>query len=92
MARLMGPTGLKGIDVSTPQGTRAYSADRTGFINIENSADLRQAKAEGLVEAGLFSGVNNSKRNLCVGEGCMFNAAFPIFTCPKCGVENDLSS
>lgn len=86
MAKLVGPTGVKGIDVTTERGTKAYSADSKGFINIENKKHAAQAKAEGFFEASSFSGIN-APGYPC--EKCAFNSVFKVYTCWKCGTEND---
>lgn len=69
MSKLFGPTGVKGIDVTTPRGKKAYNADRSGFINIDNPAHARQAKAEGFVQASLYNSI---------GERT------PSDVCPRC--------
>jgi hypothetical protein len=83
MAKLFGPSGVKGIDVTTPSGVTKYNADKQGFINIENGKHLAQAKAEGMVEASLFSGIGARKTYPCE---CGFNALFAI--CGRCGKDN----
>jgi hypothetical protein len=50
MARVFGPNGVKGIDIQTDRGTRSYDADKTGFININNPRDLKQALSEGFTK------------------------------------------
>lgn len=82
MAKLFGPTGVKGIDVTTESGTRKYDADKSGFINIDNPRHAAQAKSEGMVEAAL-AGSWRTAGWPCV---CGFNALFKV--CGKCGRDN----
>lgn len=82
MARLVGPSGVRGIDVTTERGTRAYNADSKGFINVENPKHAAQAKAEGFFEASSYSGIK-AKGYPCE---CGFNAVFRV--CGKCGKDN----
>lgn len=86
MAKLVGPTGVKGIDVKTEKGTKAYNADHKGFINIENPRHAAQAKAEGFFEASAYNAIGT------VGypcTGCGFNSVFKAYTCWKCQTVND---
>lgn len=82
MAKVFGPSGVKGIDVTTPTGTRSYNADKSGLIEISNKADLKQAVSEGMAIAGVASGFRV--------EGfpcsCGFQSIFAI--CGKCGKNN----
>jgi hypothetical protein len=82
MAKLVGPTGVKGIDVKTEKGTKAYNADAKGFINIENKRHAAQAKSEGFFEASSFSAV----RVQGFPCSCGFASLFKI--CGKCGKDN----
>ncbi len=82
MAKLVGPSGVRGIDVKTEKGTKAYNADAKGFINIENKSHAAQAKAEGFFEASSFSAVR-VKGFPC---SCGFASLFKI--CGKCGKDN----
>ena len=86
MAKLFGPTGVKGIDVTTENGTAKYDADKKGFINIENSKHLKQAVSEGMVIASDAS-FGNVPGYGC--SACSFVSLFKAFDCPKCGVKND---
>jgi hypothetical protein len=83
MAKLVGPTGVKGIDVTTESGTKKYSADSKGFINIENNRHAAQAKSEGFFEASGFAGIKSQHAWPC---GCGHNSLFKI--CGKCGKDN----
>lgn len=86
MARLFGPKGVKGIDVTTERGTKKYDADGKGFINIENSSHLKQAVAEGMAIA---SDASFGKVAGYQCSACAFKSVFKAFDCPKCGVKND---
>jgi hypothetical protein len=86
MAKVFGPTGLKGIDVTTESGVKKYDSDRSGFIEIDNPKHLAQAKSEGMVEVALFSGLAARKTYPCE---CGFNAIFVI--CGRCGKDNGSS-
>jgi hypothetical protein len=86
MAKLVGPTGVKGIDITSESGVKKYNADRSGFINVENPKHARQAKAEGFFEASAYSGMN-VEGYPCTG--CGFNSVFKAYTCWKCATEND---
>jgi hypothetical protein len=88
MAKLFGPTGVKGIDVTTERGTKKYDADKKGFINIDNQKHLKQAVSEGMVIASDASfGGSNVAGYPC--GGCAFVSVLKVFTCWKCGTEND---
>lgn len=89
MAEVFGPTGVRGVDVTTEAGTVKYDANKQGFIDIENPKHLKQALSEGMVLRSQASGFN-VKDHLCSNERCSFNAVLPVFTCPKCGTKNDL--
>ena len=89
MAEVLGPTGVRGVDVTTENGTVKYDANKQGFIEINNEKHLKQALAEGLMLRSQASGFN-VKDHLCQNEQCSFNAVLPVFTCPKCGMKNDL--
>lgn len=83
MARVFGPGGVRGIDVSTARGeTRSYDADKSGFINIDNPRDLKQALGEGFAKVADYSGAK------VVGYPCPcgFNSVFR--KCSKCGQVN----
>lgn len=86
MAKLVGPTGVRGIDITTESGTKKYDADKSGFINVDHPRHAAQAKAEGFFEAAQFSGIN-APGYPC--GGCAFNSVFKVYTCWKCGTEND---
>jgi hypothetical protein len=88
MSKLFGPQGVKGIDVTTPSGKKAYNADKQGFISVDNPAHARQAKAEGFVEASLFNGIGG---NAYPCTGCGFNSVFRKYTCWKCETVNDFT-
>jgi hypothetical protein len=83
MAKLVGPTGVRGIDVTTESGTKKYNADSKGFINIENGRHAKQAKAEGFFEASGFAGIKSQNAWPCV---CGHNSLFKV--CGKCGKDN----
>jgi hypothetical protein len=82
MAKVFGPSGVRGVDI----GSNKYDADKKGFIEINNSKDLAQAKANGFTEVGTYSGMN-VKGYPCTG--CGFNSVFKIYKCWKCETEND---
>jgi hypothetical protein len=86
MAKLVGPTGVRGIDVTTERGKQSYNADKSGFINVENPKHARQAKAEGFFEAAAYSGMA-TQGYPCTG--CGFNSVFKAYTCWKCETVND---
>lgn len=65
MAKVFGPSGVKGIDVQTPTGTRSYDADKSGLIEISNKADLKQAISEGMAIAGVASGFYAKPQDEC---------------------------
>jgi len=83
MAKLVGPTGVKGIDVTTERGTKAYNADSKGFINVDNPKHARQAKAEGFFEASGWAGIRAQNSWPCE---CGHNSLFKL--CGKCGKDN----
>lgn len=86
MAKVFGPSGLKGIDVETPSGTKSYSPDAKGFLNVDNPRHLKQMLHEGMAVAAdaSFGTVDGFE---C--SGCAFTSVFKAFDCPKCGVKND---
>lgn len=57
MSKMFGPTGVRGIDVTTPRGKKSYDADKSGFITIDNKAHAKQAMAEGFVQASLYNSI-----------------------------------
>lgn len=83
MAKLVGPTGVKGVDITTESGTKKYNADSKGFINIDNPRHAAQAKAEGLFEASGFAGIRSQNAWPCE---CGHNSLFKV--CGKCGKDN----
>jgi hypothetical protein len=82
MSRVFGPSGVRGIDVTTERGTTKYDADKNGFINIDNPKHLRQAVSEGMAIASDFSGINAAGFPC----PCGFNSVFR--KCSRCGATN----
>lgn len=83
MTKVYGPTGVKGIDVTTESGTRKYNADKKGYIEIENSKHLKQAVAEGMVISAPAAGFGRATSYPCE---CGHNSLFR--KCGKCGKVN----
>jgi hypothetical protein len=86
MTKVFGASGVKGIDVTTEKGTVKYTADRKGFIEIDNPKHARQAISEGMAVASSASGFNVDGFP-CVT--CEHNSVFKVYNCPKCGTDND---
>ena len=73
--------GCRGVDSGTTG--RSYNADRQGFINVTDPADVKALKAGGYVEAG---SVRTSSRTYWTCEDCSWDAN--INHCPRCGSDD----
>lgn len=70
MTKLVGPQGLRGIDVTTSRGVRKYNQNKKGMIEVSNSKDAKALKSEGFFEASLMGTTPDSSLG---------------FVCVKCG-------
>jgi hypothetical protein len=85
MSKLVGPQGLRGVDIQTSRGVRKYNQNKKGMIEVTNKSDAKALKAEGFFEASLMGTTNNSTLGfVCVG--CGFGSWFR--KCSRCGHEN----
>lgn len=86
MSRLVGPTGVQGIDVKTERGVYKYNKDKKGVINVENKKHAKQMKAEGFFEASLMGATTNMGLGFTC-SACGFGSWFK--KCSRCGHENE---
>ena len=85
MTKLVGPQGVRGIDIKTPRGVRKYNQNKKGMIEVSNASDAKALKAEGFFEASLMGTTNNSSLGFVCVE-CGFGSWFR--KCSRCGYEN----
>jgi hypothetical protein len=89
MSRLIAPDGgLKGVDISTPRGTKKYNVDKRGGITVENPSHAAKMKDEGFFEASLMGPTTNSAAIGYTCNECGFGSWF--IKCGRCGHENDV--
>jgi hypothetical protein len=69
----------RGVDLGNG---RSYDTDRSGLINVENSADIRALKAGGYTLVGAVA--RTSRYWVC--DDCSWDAN--LNHCPKCGSED----
>lgn len=85
MTKLVGPQGLRGVDITTPRGVRKYNQNKKGMVEVSNARDAKALKAEGFFEASLMGTTNNSTLGFVCVE-CGFGSWFR--KCSRCGHEN----
>ena len=90
MTRMIPPTsGVQGVDIDTPHGTYKLDADKGGGIQVENGLLEAKLKREGFTVSEISLSLTHIKGHLCKNEQCAFQSVFTVFTCPKCGTENN---
>lgn len=87
MGRLVGPTGVRGVDVQTERGKYKYNTNKKGVIEVENKNHAKQMKAEGFFEASLMGATTNSENIGFNCSACGFGSWFK--KCSRCGHENE---
>ena len=87
MSKLVGPKGLRGVDVQTTRGVRKYNQNKKGIIEVNNSKDAKALKSEGFFEASLMGPTTNSANIGFTCTQCGFGSWF--MKCGRCGHEND---
>jgi hypothetical protein len=85
MTKLVGPKGLRGVDITTSRGVRKYNQNKKGMVEVSNSRDAKALKAEGFFEASLMGTTNDSSLGFVCVE-CGFGSWFR--KCSRCGHEN----
>jgi hypothetical protein len=75
MTKLVGPQGLRGIDVTTSRGVRKYNQNKKGMIEVSNSKDAKALKSEGFFEAILMVTTDNPTLGFICTE-CGFGSWF----------------
>jgi hypothetical protein len=85
MTKLVGPQGLRGVDIQTPRGVRKYNQNKKGMVEVSNARDAKALKAEGFFEASLMGTTNDSSLGFVCVE-CGFGSWFR--KCSRCGHEN----
>ena len=85
MTKLVGPQGLRGVDINTSRGVRKYNQNKKGMVEVSSSKDAKALKSEGLFEASLMGTTNNSTLGFVCIE-CGFGSWFR--KCSRCGHEN----
>jgi len=78
--------GVRGVDITTPSGTRSYNPDKKGVIHVENPKHARQLKSEGFFEASLMGPITNGSTIGFTCVECGFGSFFR--KCSRCGNEN----
>jgi ribosomal protein S27E len=91
MTRMLPPApGMGGLDIETPAGKVKLNADKAGAINVENDLLKTKLKMEGFTAMSEISlSLTHIKGHPCMNESCAFQSVFTIFTCPRCGYENN---
>ena len=85
MTKLVGPQGLRGVDITTSRGVRKYNQNKKGMVEVSNLKDAKALKSEGFFEASLMGTTNNSTLGFVCIE-CGFGSWFR--KCSRCGHEN----
>jgi hypothetical protein len=90
MADLVAPSGgAKGVDISTPNGTRTYDANKQGVYKVDNPTDVKQMLANGFTTKASFGYSRSRFGELrCAGEKCFYLGSYVDYVCPRCGFEN----
>ena len=85
MTKLVGPQGLRGVDITTPRGVRKYNQNKKGMVEVSNAKDAKALKSEGFFEASLMGVTDNAGLGfVCVK--CGFGSWFR--KCSRCEHEN----
>ena len=87
MSRLVGPQGLRGVDIQTSRGVRKYNQNKKGIIEVSNPKDAKALKSEGFFEASLMGPTTNGANIGFTCTQCGFGSWF--MKCSRCGHEND---
>ena len=87
MSKLVGPQGLRGVDVQTTRGVRKYNQNKKGIIEVSNPKDAKALKSEGFFEASLMGATTNSANIGFNCTQCGFGSWF--MKCSRCGHENE---
>jgi uncharacterized ferredoxin-like protein len=90
MTKLVGPQGLRGVDITTSRGVRKYNQNKKGMVEVSNAKDAKALKAEGFFEASLMGPTTNSSAVGYNCNECGFGSWFK--KCGRCGHESSAPS
>lgn len=89
MTKLVGPQGLRGVDITTSRGVRKYNQNKKGMVEVSNAKDAKALKSEGFFEASLMGTTNDMSLGYNCNE-CGFGSWFK--KCGRCGHESNTPS
>jgi hypothetical protein len=89
MTKLVGPQGLRGVDITTSRGVRKYNQNKKGMVEVSNAKDAKALKSEGFFEASLMGTTNDMSLGYTCNE-CGFGSWFK--KCGRCGHESNTPS